>query len=109
MVALVREGEGIAAGVQESLGLTLEQVRIATIRMLGIPASSGLEAELARVEQLQKRVQAIIAVEGFTPDRPLAEQFEERIKELREQIAKEQQEREQGHSAEPKKPEEEDK
>jgi hypothetical protein len=62
-----------------------------------------LEKELARLEQLQ----AIIEREGFTDDRPLVEQFEERIKELREQLAKEQQEREQGHSVEPKKPEEE--
>lgn len=46
-------------------------------------------------------------MEGFTDDRPLVEQFEERIKELQEQQAKEQQEREQGHAVEPKKPEEE--
>ena len=64
-----------------------------------------LEAELERLRQTL----AVIEREGFTDDRPLDEQFEERIKELREQIAKEQQEREQGHSADPEKPEEEDK
>jgi len=64
-----------------------------------------LEAELARLKQIL----AVIEREGFTDDRPLEEQFEERIKELREQMAKEQQEREQGHSTDPKKPEEEDK
>ncbi len=34
LLGLVREGEGIAAGVLESIGLTLEQVRTATLQML---------------------------------------------------------------------------
>lgn len=34
LLGLVREGEGIAAGVLESLGLTLERVRIQTIQVL---------------------------------------------------------------------------
>ena len=66
------------------------------------PTLQELEEELATL----KRIQAIIEVEGFTDDRPLVEQFEERIKELREQLAEQQ-----GHSTEPsvepKKPEEE--
>lgn len=67
------------------------------------PTLEELEAELARLKQIQ----AVIEMEGFTDDRPLVEQFEERIKELREQLAKEQQEREQGRVVEPKKSEEE--
>src|SRR5215467_8704433 len=34
LLGLVREGEGIAAGVLESLGVTLERVRKATLEML---------------------------------------------------------------------------
>lgn len=68
------------------------------------PTIEELEAELARLKQIQE----LIDREGFTDDRPLVEQFEERIEELREQLAKEQQEREQGRAVEPKKSEEED-
>jgi ATP-dependent Clp protease ATP-binding subunit ClpC len=35
LLGLVREGEGIAADVLESLGVTLERVREATLRVLG--------------------------------------------------------------------------
>ncbi len=44
LLGLVREGEGIAAGVLESLGINLEKVRIETIRILGLPVpeSTGL-------------------------------------------------------------------
>jgi ATP-dependent Clp protease ATP-binding subunit ClpC len=35
LLGLVREGEGIAAGVLESLGVTLERVRAETVRVLG--------------------------------------------------------------------------
>ncbi len=34
LLGLIREGEGIAAGVLESLGIQLEQVRTETIRVL---------------------------------------------------------------------------
>jgi ATP-dependent Clp protease ATP-binding subunit ClpC len=34
LLGLVREGEGIAAGVLESMGVNLERVRIATIKVL---------------------------------------------------------------------------
>ncbi len=34
LLGLVREGEGIAAGVLESMGVNLEKVRIATIKVL---------------------------------------------------------------------------
>lgn len=35
LLGLIREGEGIAGGVLESLGVTLERVRAATLRELG--------------------------------------------------------------------------
>jgi ATP-dependent Clp protease ATP-binding subunit ClpA len=35
LLGLIREGEGIAAGVLESLGVTLEKARIETLRVLG--------------------------------------------------------------------------
>jgi ATP-dependent Clp protease ATP-binding subunit ClpA len=35
LLGLIREGEGIAAGVLESLGVTLEKARTATLRVLG--------------------------------------------------------------------------
>ncbi len=34
LLGLVREGEGIAAGVLESLGVTLERVRLETFKVL---------------------------------------------------------------------------
>lgn len=37
LLGLVREGEGIAAGVMESLGVTLQRVRRATLEALGLP------------------------------------------------------------------------
>ncbi|MGH2485797.1 MAG: Clp protease N-terminal domain-containing protein, partial [Ktedonobacterales bacterium] len=36
----IREGDGIAAGVLESLGVTLEQARTQVLRLLGAPASA---------------------------------------------------------------------
>ena len=40
LLGLVREGEGIAAGVFESLGVDLEKVRTQTIQVLGLPGES---------------------------------------------------------------------
>ena len=40
LLGLVREGEGIAAGVLESLGVNLEKVRAQTIQVLGLPGES---------------------------------------------------------------------
>jgi uncharacterized damage-inducible protein DinB len=46
LLGLIREGEGIAAGVLESLGVSLERVRVQTIRVLKDyhPASAGESA-----------------------------------------------------------------
>src|SRR5262245_24851493 len=41
LLGLVREGEGIAAGVLESLGVTLERVRSQTIQVLSQPSQMG--------------------------------------------------------------------
>jgi ATP-dependent Clp protease ATP-binding subunit ClpA len=43
LLGLVREGEGIAAGVLESLGVTLEKVRTQTIQVLNQGSSGGAE------------------------------------------------------------------
>jgi ATP-dependent Clp protease ATP-binding subunit ClpA len=54
LLGLVREGEGIAAGVLESLGVTLERVRRETITVLGRsndqPAPAPAEAEPESVD-----------------------------------------------------------
>src|SRR6516165_5615267 len=42
LLGLLREGEGIGAGVLESLGVTLEQARRETLAMLGA-SSSGMQ------------------------------------------------------------------
>ena len=39
LLGLVREGEGIAAGVLESLGVNLEKVRVTTVTMVGVHPS----------------------------------------------------------------------
>jgi 6,7-dimethyl-8-ribityllumazine synthase len=40
LLGLVREGEGVAFGVLESLGITLERVRTETVRVLSQPSSA---------------------------------------------------------------------
>ena len=60
------------------------------------PTLEELEADLARLKQLQKDIQAIKEVEGFTDARPFVEQAEERFRELKQLLAEQQ-----GHSTEP--------
>ncbi|MEC9309518.1 MAG: ATP-dependent Clp protease ATP-binding subunit [Chloroflexota bacterium] len=43
LIGLLREGEGVAAGVLESLGVTLEKVRAETHRILSNSSSSGTQ------------------------------------------------------------------
>src|SRR5215469_6918773 len=62
LLGLVREGNGIAAGVLESLGVNLERVRTQTIRVLGhagdTPAEGSTEkATPRRAEALAKVLQ----------------------------------------------------
>jgi ATP-dependent Clp protease ATP-binding subunit ClpC len=45
LLGLVREGEGIAADVLESLGVTLEKVRFQTLQVLNQSGSSSSSAE----------------------------------------------------------------
>jgi ATP-dependent Clp protease ATP-binding subunit ClpC len=49
LLGLIREGEGIAAGVLESLGLQLEQVRTETVRVLRQHQQGQQEQEEAPV------------------------------------------------------------
>jgi tRNA A-37 threonylcarbamoyl transferase component Bud32 len=51
LIGLVREGEGIAAGVLESLGVTLEKVRTQTIQVLSHP---GLLQKMEEPPQLKQ-------------------------------------------------------
>jgi ClpA/ClpB-like protein len=46
LLGLVREGEGIASGVLESLGVNLEKVRAEVALVLGIPLPPGLDLPL---------------------------------------------------------------
>src|SRR5205085_402600 len=48
LLGLVREGEGIAAGVLESLGVNLERVRAETTRVLQANQPQGAERQPAR-------------------------------------------------------------
>ncbi len=45
LLGLIREGEGIAAGVLASLGVTLEQVRVNTLNVLASRATPSSESE----------------------------------------------------------------
>jgi ATP-dependent Clp protease ATP-binding subunit ClpA len=55
LLGLIREGEGIAAGVLESLGIKLERVRTAVIKVLGSPNPSSWPQEPG--DPLTERVQ----------------------------------------------------
>jgi hypothetical protein len=50
LLGLVHEGEGIAAGVLESLGVSLEKVRRETYRVLGLEPPQQEEPETSRAE-----------------------------------------------------------
>jgi ATP-dependent Clp protease ATP-binding subunit ClpC len=56
LLGLVREGEGIAAGVLESLGVNLEKVRTQTIQVLsqsgGAPHGEGRHSRTPTIDQL---------------------------------------------------------
>jgi ATP-dependent Clp protease ATP-binding subunit ClpC len=51
LLGLVREGEGIAAGVLESLGVNLDKVRHEVIRVLSQSSSAGPTAETKRTSK----------------------------------------------------------
>ena len=52
LLGLVREGEGIAAGVLESLGVNLDKVRHEVIRVLSQSSSAGPAPNAARASSL---------------------------------------------------------
>jgi ATP-dependent Clp protease ATP-binding subunit ClpC len=57
LLGLVREGQGIAAGVMETLGLDLEEVRRETIRrMQGGPAETSDSKETAKSQSLVEQL-----------------------------------------------------
>ena len=51
LLGLVREGEGIAAGVLESLGVNLDKVRHEVIRVLSQSSSAGPTPETKRASK----------------------------------------------------------
>src|SRR5690242_14903144 len=62
LLGLVREGEGIAAGVLESLGVQLERVRRETLQQLrqaGLTGSSGSPGTVPDVSDLPPRVRGL--------------------------------------------------
>jgi ATP-dependent Clp protease ATP-binding subunit ClpA len=59
LLGLVREGEGVAAGVLESLGVSLERVRAQAIHVLSVGAASAeVEIPLERLDDEARRVVA---------------------------------------------------
>jgi ATP-dependent Clp protease ATP-binding subunit ClpA len=56
LLGMLREGEGIAAGVLESLGVTLEKARAQTLAVLGKQRSSTPDAAPLSVDTDQERV-----------------------------------------------------
>ncbi|HEY7354804.1 MAG TPA: Clp protease N-terminal domain-containing protein [Ktedonobacterales bacterium] len=57
LLGLVRESEGIAAGVLESLGVNLWKVRQETLRVLGLPPDKDEPPEAPRDVESMQRVQ----------------------------------------------------
>jgi uncharacterized damage-inducible protein DinB len=64
LLGLVREGEGIAAGVLESLGVSLEKVRAQVIEVL--KSSSGYSAQGGEPEPAQAVTRPALSVELIT-------------------------------------------
>ena len=60
LLALIREGEGVAARVLENLGVDLSQVRTQVIRMLGETAEVVEEEELEPEEEHKKESDRVI-------------------------------------------------
>ncbi len=92
LLGLVREGEGIAAGVLESLGVNLEKVRTQTIQilsqsampMLSQPATSALKEAMEALEAVLREKEAAIQRQEYE----LAAELRDREVNLRERIAK---------------------
>ncbi|MGH2479272.1 MAG: Clp protease N-terminal domain-containing protein, partial [Ktedonobacteraceae bacterium] len=57
LLGLVREGQGIAAGVLKSLGVNLDQVRTQTLLVINQPHRQHTEHEIITVDQVQAELQ----------------------------------------------------
>src|SRR5258708_4938026 len=84
VLGLVREGEGIAVGALESLGVNLEKVRTQTIQALSQPGLSQtmqvppqLKAVQMEVEGLQQLKDALQALEAILREKEVAIQRQE--------------------------------
>jgi ATP-dependent Clp protease ATP-binding subunit ClpA len=86
LLGLVREGEGIAAGVLESLGVTLEQVRVETLRVLSEESKeSGPQQSQVDMQSIQSSyMQSIQApgIESTASNRQPIQDEEDRVQEL---------------------------
>ncbi len=71
LLGLVREGEGIAAGVLESLGVNLEKVRTQTIQVLsqsgGAPHGEGRHSRTPTIDQLGMDLTAAARADKLDP------------------------------------------
>ncbi len=79
LIGLMREGEGVAAGVLESLGVSLEKVRTETNRIVSQPLE-GATAGQVRLPVAIKPTQEQVAIDIAIPV------LEETIKVLEEQV-----------------------
>ena len=70
LLGLVREGEGIAAGVLESLGVTLEKARTQTIQVLNQPGT--LQASSPSVVTFPALQSALHALESVLREKETA-------------------------------------
>jgi len=68
LLGLVREGEGIAAGVLESLGVSMPKVRQETYRVLGLPLPAEEPDEAPRLIGSQQHID--LRSFSFIPDPP---------------------------------------
>ncbi len=100
LLGMIREGEGIAAGVLESLGINLEKARTETIRTLyqkaqsapNVPASIQSEQlsnipSLETTETIQPRTEVVVQTQSIRPydGYPFTEQAHKIIKGAREE------------------------
>ena len=78
LLGLVREGEGIAAGVLQSLGVNLEKVRLETIRVLSMSGASHIswQADTDNIVLTDQEVSGSQDEDDFTPA-PAREEGEE--------------------------------
>ena len=71
LLGLVREGEGVAAGVLENMGVNLERVRTQTVKVLsqGRPDQGAAVLESMAPPEMQRDPESVRGVAGWSPAR----------------------------------------